>query len=268
MENKYSAKGVAFGLLKCLGYLALLFAVQLLVVNFAAVVLTIKFPSIDEYQLTAMIDSLTNELNIFVGALTILLLAVLSMLRKDSLSKRASINKFPGKFTLNLAIMGVSASYAVTLVLGLLTMANLLPQSWVAIQNDAYSGILSSSPMLQFLSVGLMAPLVEEILFRGHILGALKKEMHPWIAILISAVFFGVSHGTPIGIIYATALGIVMGWLTIAFDSIVPSLLFHIAYNCTVAYSGGVSLGIAVISIPILIFEIMIIKNYFRGKKE
>ena len=121
---------------------------------------------------------------------------------------------------------------------------------------------------MQFLSVGFVAPVMEEILFRGCILSTLKKEMHPWIAIVISAALFAVAHGTPIGIMYAFILGLIMGWLAVTFKSIVPTILFHMAYNCTLAYSGGISLGIAILSLPILAFEIISIKNYFRGNKE
>jgi membrane protease YdiL (CAAX protease family) len=113
-----------------------------------------------------------------------------------------------------------------------------------------------------------MAPLLEEILFRGMILSTLKENMHPWIAIAISSVMFGVAHGTPIGIIYATALGLVMGWLAVRLGSIIPSLAFHIAYNATVSYSDGATYFVILASIPILIFEIIDINRFYRGKKQ
>ena len=178
------------------------------------------------------------------------------------------MNKAPGRFYINTVIMGVSTAFAIALVLGLVEMSGIIPDSWVQAQNDTYSDVNAASPLMKFLSVGLMAPIVEEILFRGLILGTLKKNMHPWIAILLSALLFGVAHGTPIGIIYATGLGILMGWLFVKFNSILPVMVFHIAYNCTVAYSEGISLPVAIISIPILVFEIIDIKRYYRGKQK
>ena len=268
LKKSYTTQGVIISLFKAALYFGIWILVQFIVVNFAAAVLSIKFPSADEYKLTEMIDNLSIELNILVGCLTVLVLAVLAKAQKDTLTKRASITKYPRQFMFTVIIMGVATSYAIMLIMGLLQKAELLPQSWVDSQNAAYSDVYSASPFMQFLSVGFVAPLVEEILFRGCILGALKKEMHPWAAIVISAVIFGVAHGTPLAMIYATGLGILMGWITVRFNSIVPALYFHMAYNCSVAYSGGVSLSIAVLSIPILIFEIVSIKNYFRGKKE
>ncbi|MBO5261737.1 MAG: CPBP family intramembrane metalloprotease [Clostridia bacterium] len=268
MKKKYTSTGVLLSLLKAILYFGLWLLIQFVVVNFAASVIKIKFPSVDDYDLTEMVNGLSLEINIIVGALTVLVLALFAKLQKDTLSKRASINKYAGGFTVSLVIMGIATCYAITLIMGLLEMAHIFPQSWVDSQSSAYQDVFAASPFMQFLSIGFIAPLMEEVLFRGCILGVLKKEMHPWVAIIVSAVLFGVAHGTPIGILYATCLGILMGWLSVTFNSIVPTLIFHMAYNCTVAYSGGVTMGIAVLSLPILCFQIISIKNYFRGKKE
>lgn len=268
MEKKHSALDISLCILKALLYFGLWLLVQVIVVNFAAIVITAKYPGINDHELTSMINELSVEINIVIGALTVLILAIFAKLRRDTLSNMASINKFPSRFTFTLLIMGIATAYSITLVFGLLQKTNVFPSDWIAVQEQTYSTINMASPFMQFLSVGFIAPLVEEILFRGCILGTLKKKMHPWIAIIISALIFGVAHGTPIGIIYATLLGLLMGWLAVTFNSIVPTLFFHIAYNCTVAYSDGISLAIAAISIPILVFEILSIKNYFRGNNE
>ncbi len=268
LEKNYSPRGVILSLSKAILYFGLYVGMQFIVINFAALVLSWKFPSADSYKLTEMIDSLTLELSIAVGALTVIALAVIAKLRRTSLSEEADIKKSKGHFTFTLIIMGVASAYAIMLIFGLLEEAGVFPESWINAQSSAYTEVYLASPLMQFISVGFVAPLMEEILFRGYILGTLKKEMHPWIAIVISAAIFGVAHGTPIGLMYTFVLGIIMGWLAVTFKSIVPTILFHMAYNCTVAYSGGVSLGIAVLSLPILAFEIISIKNYFRGNEE
>ena len=268
MEQKYTARGVLLGILRAILYFGLWFLVQIIVVNFAALVLRGKFPGVNDYDLTVMVEGLSLELNIMVGVLTIIALFILTLIQKDSLTKRVRLKAYPMRFTFTLIIMGITSAYAIMLVLGLLEQAGFFPQSWVEAQSNTYSDVYAASSFMQFLSVGLVAPLAEEFLFRGCILGTLKKEMHPWIAIGISSVLFAVAHGTPIGIIYTLFLGAVMGWLTVTFRSILPSIVFHMAYNCTVAFSSGVSIGIAVISVPILVFQFISIKNYFRGKNE
>lgn len=268
MKKTYSTRGVAISLLKVVLYFALYLAIQIAVINIIYGILVLKFPSFDSYQLTEVMEALSLEINIIGCILTVAALALIAKLNKSSLSHAAEIKKYPGGFTLTLLIMGVASAYAIMLIFGLLEEAGIFPESWIKAQSSSYRDVYSAGPFMRFISVCVVAPIMEEVLFRGFILGSLKKEMHPWIAVAVSAVVFAIAHGTPIGIMYTLLLGLLMGWLTVTFKSIVPSVLLHMAYNGTVAYSGGVSLGIAVLSLPILAFEIYSIKNYFRGKKE
>ena len=257
MENKRSFKEILFAFGKSLLYFAIYFLAQVAAINLLALIVGADY-----------VYDLTVELTIASGCISILLFALIFKIKKTTLTEMAYINKMPPRFFLSMIVLGVSTAYAIAVILGLIEMSGIIPESWLQAQDSAYEDVNNSSSLMQFLSVGFIAPLVEEILFRGCILGTLKKKMHPWIAIIISALIFGVAHGTPIGIIYATLLGLLMGWLAVTFNSIVPTLFFHIAYNCTVAYSDGISLAIAAISIPILVFEILSIKNYFRGNNE
>ena len=258
MKKKYSRQGVFASIGLSLIFFALYFILQILSIYLVSLLV----PN------TEYIDQMTIQLSIISSCITVLAFAALYRAAGLSFTKEAYLNKAPGRFYINTIIMGVSTAFAIALVLGLVEMSGIIPDSWVQAQNDTYSDVNAASPLMKFLSVGLMAPIVEEILFRGLILGTLKKNMHPWIAILLSALLFGVAHGTPIGIIYATGLGILMGWLFVKFNSILPVMVFHIAYNCTVAYSEGISLPVAIISIPILVFEIIDIKRYYRGKQK
>ena len=268
LEKQYSSRGIILSLAKALLYLAIWFAAQFLVIPVFGALLLASTSGMTPDQQISLIMQYSMELNITVSCVTVLVLALVARLTHSTLSERAYINKMPPRFAFNTIIMGVSGAFAVVLILGLVTMSGIIPEEWVSIQNDTYSDVMVASPLMQLLSVGLVAPVMEEILFRGFILGELKKEMHPWVAIAISSLLFGVVHGTPLGIIYATCLGILLGWLSVKFNSIVPSLLFHMAYNCTQAYSDGISFIAAVIAIPIIVFEIIDINKNFRGKQQ
>lgn len=74
-------------------------------------------------------------------------------------------------------------------------------------------------------------PLAEEIGFRGVLLsGLLKTRCRPWLAILISALCFGLLHGL-IGFPSAFLFGILVGWLYWRTGSIVPGIIIHIVNN-------------------------------------
>lgn len=89
-----------------------------------------------------------------------------------------------------------------------------------------------------YVAVGILAPLVEEIVFRGAILRTLldmmSKKNH-WVAIMISAAIFGVVHGNMAQFVNALLMGLILGWMYYRTKSLVPGILLHWVNN-TVAF--------------------------------
>ena len=82
------------------------------------------------------------------------------------------------------------------------------------------------------ISITIMAPLVEELLFRGAIQGyMLRKGMKPLNAILIASAIFGIVHMNPIQIPFAFAIGLIFGWLYYRTGSVVPGIVGHFINN-------------------------------------
>ena len=82
------------------------------------------------------------------------------------------------------------------------------------------------------LFVVVSGPIIEEICFRGLLLdGLLKTRCRPWVAIIISAVAFGLFHGLWAPFVTATLFGILAGWLYWRTGSIIPGLIIHITNN-------------------------------------
>ena len=82
------------------------------------------------------------------------------------------------------------------------------------------------------ISIAIMAPLVEELLFRGAIQGhLLRKGMKPLNAILIASAVFGIVHMNPIQIPFAFAIGLIFGWLYYRTGSVVPGMIGHFINN-------------------------------------
>ncbi len=92
--------------------------------------------------------------------------------------------------------------------------------------------IIGNSPMwLRFLTVGLAAPIVEELLLRGLVLDRMRRYMPVIPAILIQAVIFGVIHMNILQGAYAALLGAILGIIYVRYNSIVPCIVFHIVLN-------------------------------------
>lgn len=87
-----------------------------------------------------------------------------------------------------------------------------------------------------YFVVCLLAPVVEEVVFRGAILRRLfDMNINKWGAICISAALFALVHANPAQAPHAFLMGWLMGWLYMRTGSIIPAIAFHWANN-TVAY--------------------------------
>jgi|GEM_PF-2171503 len=80
-----------------------------------------------------------------------------------------------------------------------------------------------------FLYVGLFAPIVEEIIFRGLLL-RLMRPYGKTFAILTSAFLFGMFHGNIVQSPYAFLVGLVLGYITVEY-SIGWAMVLHMANN-------------------------------------
>lgn len=82
------------------------------------------------------------------------------------------------------------------------------------------------------LAIGVLGPICEEIVFRGGIMKPmLKRGINPWAAILTSAVIFGLIHGNPAQIFFATLVGIMFGIVYYRTGSLVITTICHVVNN-------------------------------------
>lgn len=79
------------------------------------------------------------------------------------------------------------------------------------------------------------APLFEEVICRGVVLGSLRAKYGVWVAWVGSALFFAVLHVVPAMVVNALFIGLILGWLCLATDSLWASILLH-AVNNAAAY--------------------------------
>ena len=113
------------------------------------------------------------------------------------------------------------------------------------------------SPALVIAAIAIVPAIVEELFFRGYLLGAMRGRLPAWLAIAFTAVVFGLFHASVGGLIAtervlsSMALGIALGWVCWTTRSVIPGMLLHAVSNGVVvslAYWGDglKSLGIDV----------------------
>jgi membrane protease YdiL (CAAX protease family) len=109
----------------------------------------------------------------------------------------------------------------------------LVPNGWDSSRAGAFVAF--------FLVVTFVAPVVEELTYRGQGISLLL----PWgsmPAIGATGVLFGAAHGLLIALPVLTIFGIVVGWLRVRTDSVYPGMALHATFN-GIALIAAVSTG-------------------------
>jgi membrane protease YdiL (CAAX protease family) len=115
-------------------------------------------------------------------------------------------------------------------LIGFITIA--FPKWWEQYQKLMDTAGLSDdiSPLMLCYSV-ILAPICEELIFRGVTMRQARKAVPFWLANLLQAFLFGLFHMNWIQGFYAFALGLVLGLVCEKGGSIYYSLLFHMLFN-------------------------------------
>lgn len=93
-------------------------------------------------------------------------------------------------------------------------------------------GVHDAPQVLRTLVVlGLLAPLAEEVVFRGLLYGWLAGRWGNLVAFVLSSLAFAVAHTEPVHILLVLPLGFWFGWLRWRTGSLVPTIVAHIVNN-------------------------------------
>ncbi len=90
---------------------------------------------------------------------------------------------------------------------------------------------LFSSPLLGFFIVVIMAPLTEEPLFRGIILGGLRRQHGTAGSCIVSALLFALIHLNPPQLLPAFLLGLLLAGIQLRTGSLWPCVWMHAVIN-------------------------------------
>lgn len=89
----------------------------------------------------------------------------------------------------------------------------------------------SSGYLWLILGISIMAPICEELVFRGIIQGELRKAMPEWAAIIIQALIFALFHMQLLQISYVILPGLLLGLAYYWSRSILVPIFMHITFN-------------------------------------
>lgn len=129
----------------------------------------------------------------------------------------------------SLFLLAVGLQYVVQYLMSFIgTLRPDWMQSYADLSESA--GLGTMSPLMLFYAC-MIAPVSEELIFRGVTLGYARKALSVIPAVCLQAVLFGIFHMNIIQGIYAAFLGLFLGYLCEAGGSIAVPILFHALFN-------------------------------------
>ena len=223
------------GLLKGIGYF-LLYVIFTIVVQVVLSMLLVQFAvgrGITDQGLTE--DFVNNNMlgmTVASGLLTILFLYLLFKIPKKNIRKEWRLNSFAAKDLLKACLL----SFSLSSVFSLVTLnANIENARIIALSSLYYSKLFPFlGTMLMILNLLIIAPVAEEIALRGIVYTRIEKTNKPVVAIIVSAVLFGLMHLMAGGIILvlgAVIMGLGFGLLLHKYKSLWVCVIAHICAN-------------------------------------
>lgn len=187
--------------------------------------------SINENLLDAIISALVYILSL------IIVIGIPVLFGHNTTKKDLGTNRLPSWTDILFSPMGYII-YAIISALLLYGASVLAP--WInttQAQDVGFSQLHSQIEYcLAFITLVVMAPVAEELLFRGYLFGKLKKRLPVWISVIIVSLTFAIAHGQWNIALDTFALSVVLCILREVTGNIWSSMLLHMIKNCIAFY--------------------------------
>lgn len=171
-----------------------------------------------------------NQTLILLISYALVLIALWFMARRKKMSFAAytGLQLPTRKAVMVLAVAaGLAAAFWATIAVNLMPW----PEELLANYQAESSILITAKPVVDFLAVVCLGPVVEELLFRGLIYQALCTAVPAGAAVIFQGMLFGSVHGTAIWMAYAFFMGCLLGYVRKRTDSLRPCIGMHMAFN-------------------------------------
>ncbi|MDD6215582.1 MAG: CPBP family intramembrane metalloprotease [Roseburia sp.] len=235
MKNFFVALGKA--ILYFLVYFGLQMAVSIAFSMFYSISMYARLAATGDVTDTAEITRMITEkileqsmtMTLISGILALLTYWIVFLIRKKKFAQEVKLRKIPAKGILAVLLMGITFNIVISTLLATIPF----PDAWMETYQQNSSVLTGGNEVISFLATVFMAPVLEEIVFRGLIYDRLKKGMPAVVAAIISSLAFGLMHGTIIWMMYAFVLGVVLVIVFERFHSLLANMFLHFGFNLT-----------------------------------
>jgi membrane protease YdiL (CAAX protease family) len=129
-------------------------------------------------------------------------------------------------------VLGVATQYGASLLyVPLIRWTSVTSQELEKPARELTDRAHGAGVLLLFVVVAVVAPIVEEIFFRGLVLRSLERRMSSNWAIVVSAAVFGAAHLQPLQFPALFVFGLVAAILATRTGRLGPGIWAHVAFN-------------------------------------
>ena len=230
LNHSYKDESITWGVGASIGIgIAAFFVPQLLLAMIIVSIAQSRGQTIDEFLNASNEFALNAAFAFSFAVLSFLILAM--FLGRKNLMKKLGLIKPKGDY-----IGKTFAVYGIYLLFALAASLLIVALGQDQEQNTGFNDATEITALgYAFFALVIIAPLYEEILFRGFMFRGLAKAWKFWPAALFVSVLFGVAHGQLNVGIDTFLLGIAASYLVWETKSIWPAILLHGIKN-TVAF--------------------------------
>ena len=198
-----------------------------IVMNIVVIILIISMglikTTLDDTTLLMLMNGFISIVAFFLSGL------IYCKFAKVKIADIIHFDKCKFSFIVPLCLMGLSiamiSNYFSSAVMGLFDMFGVNADASLEYQYNSIYDII-----IFYISVAIVPACVEEFAFRGIMLGILRKHSDG-LAILVSSIMFGLMHGNFMQIPFAFVVGLILGYMTVKTNSMLPAIIVHFLNN-------------------------------------
>lgn len=175
---------------------------------------------------------------VIYGLAVTIVIGVPRLVKKSRTSKaELGIQRFPSWMDILWVPTGAVAYLVLTSVITAIAMSVFTFVNYEQAQDTGFSNMSSQAEyVMAFIMLVIIAPIAEEILFRGYLFGKLRKYAPIWVSILITSLLFAIVHFAWNVGFDVFALSIVLCLLRVVSGSLWPSVMLHMLKNSIAFY--------------------------------
>ncbi|MCK6552537.1 CPBP family intramembrane metalloprotease, partial [Myxococcota bacterium] len=164
-----------------------------------------------------------------IVALGLGLTVVFTLRARAPVRETLRLRLYPGVF-----VDGLLASVVVIALGTVLEIAARAVGAYEGSSLEKTMTLVAEAPTSMLLIVSIptaLAGVHEELIFRGFVQTRLRLHYSPRTALVVTSVAFGLMHFDPLHVALATLIGLALGRIADASDSVVPVVIAHVANN-------------------------------------